>query len=253
MLFKSLSGRPLATAVLIGSSLILLPLSVWLLVQQLDQNASIESLFRARHVGVAEEVNGLVPQFSTHPRVFWNDSAYGPTEDVEHMTDDQKQKVLDKWSTLQARGFGFVPVHEPEKYTLPPPLQYYGLAPPDYYYSISAFHQIHCLEMILHEYLNPTVMSQHSHHQKRKAHSHETSNAHIMHCFDYLRQAIMCCGDTALEGADEYSIAEGRDKVVIGTSGLGTTHQCKDWDAIKDYAESHANPKWKRPKDGSDL
>ncbi|KXT11379.1 hypothetical protein AC579_726 [Pseudocercospora musae] len=126
------------------------------------------------------------------------------------MTEDQKQKVLDKWSTLQARGFGFVPVHEPEKYTLPPPLQYYGLAPPDYYYSISAFHQIHCL-------------------------------------------AIMCCGDTALEGADEYSIAEGRDKVVIGTSGLGTTHQCKDWDAIKDYAESHANPKWKRPKDGSDL
>ncbi|EME78175.1 uncharacterized protein MYCFIDRAFT_33266, partial [Pseudocercospora fijiensis CIRAD86] len=114
---------------------------------------------------------------------------------------------------------------------------------------ISAFHQIHCL------YLNPTLMNQHSHHQKRKAHSHETSNAHIMHCmrFDYLRQAIMCCGDTALEGADEYSIAEGRDLVLIGTSGLGTTHQCKDWDAIKDYAESRANPKWKKPKDGGDL
>ena len=23
---------------------------------------------------------------------------------------------------------------------------------------------------------------------------------HMIHCFDYLRQTIMCCGDTALEG-----------------------------------------------------
>lgn len=64
----------------------------------------------------------------------------------------------------------------------------------------------------------------------------------------------MCCGDTALEGADEYSIAEGRDRVLVGTSGLGTTHMCKDWDAIVDYAETHANPKWMNGhKSGDDL
>ena len=57
----------------------------------------------------------------------------------------------------------------------------------------------------------------------------------------------MCYGDTALEGADPYSIAEGRDKVLVGTSGIGTTHMCKNYDEIVSYAEEHANPKWKRP------
>lgn len=61
---------------------------------------------------------------------------------------------------------------------------------------------------------------------------------HIFHCFDYLRQAVMCHGDTALEGADEYGVAEGTDVMSHGTYGIGTTHLCKDWDALYEYAAS---------------
>lgn len=41
----------------------------------------------------------------------------------------------------------------------------------------------------------------------------------------------MCCGDTALEGADPYHPPE------VGTKGIGTTHVCKEYDAIFEWAE----------------
>ena len=34
-----------------------------------------------------------------------------------------------------------------------------------------------------------------------KALSHDDVQHHLEHCFDYLRQAIMCAGDMSLEGA----------------------------------------------------
>jgi hypothetical protein len=74
--------------------------------------------------------------------------------------------------------------------------------------------------------------------------SHKTDTKHILHCFDYLRQAVMCYGDTALEGTDRYHIMEGKDNLSDGTYGFGTTHQCKDWNAIIRYAEANANPDW---------
>ena len=62
---------------------------------------------------------------------------------------------------------------------------------------------------------------------------------HIFHCFDYLRQAIMCCGYTALEGADVYEQATGTDTFSQGTFGIGTTHVCKNYEEIYQYAEEN--------------
>ncbi|KAK0648123.1 hypothetical protein B0T16DRAFT_407752 [Cercophora newfieldiana] len=58
---------------------------------------------------------------------------------------------------------------------------------------------------------------------------------HIYHCFDYIRQAIMCAGDTALEKAR--TMDGGR--VVRGVDGWGVEHQCRDWDAIFQWAQEH--------------
>ncbi|PPJ54953.1 hypothetical protein CBER1_08972 [Cercospora berteroae] len=194
---------------------------------------------------LAGEVNGLVPEFSVTPQVWYNNSLYGPEEDIRDLPQEEVQQLMKRWHRLMPRGYGFVPVHEPEQYELAPPLQYDGLPPPDYYYSITVFHQLHCLNAILKTFVEDRTGYSVGGHAKRQEHFHHSR--HVLHCFDYLRQSIQCYGDTALEGADEFSIAEGRDKVLVGTSGIGTTHMCKNYDQIKKYAEDNANPKWKRP------
>ena len=57
---------------------------------------------------------------------------------------------------------------------------------------------------------------------------------HVQHCFDYLRQGIMCCGDVALEGA-ETTFPEGGG----GSDGWDARHVCRDYDAVYDYLEGH--------------
>lgn len=67
-------------------------------------------------------------------------------------------------------------------------------------------------------------------------HDRDHDDIHLFHCFDYLRQAIMCHGDTALEGADPYLVAEGIDLFEFGTFGISTTHMCKSYDAVREWA-----------------
>ena len=57
---------------------------------------------------------------------------------------------------------------------------------------------------------------------------------HIYHCFDYIRQAIMCSGDTTLEKARTVD-----GKIVRGVDGWGVEHECRDYDAIYAYGAEH--------------
>lgn len=50
---------------------------------------------------------------------------------------------------------------------------------------------------------------------------------HLLHCFDYLRQGIMCAGDMTLEWPKEQKVGDG-SKV----DGWGVEHQCKSWVSI---------------------
>lgn len=54
---------------------------------------------------------------------------------------------------------------------------------------------------------------------------------HIDHCFDFLRQTIMCFGDTTLEGQSPY-----REKFLV--DGNGAQHMCKNFDEVFEWAES---------------
>jgi hypothetical protein len=62
----------------------------------------------------------------------------------------------------------------------------------------------------------------------------EDPAAHLSHCFDYLRQAIMCHGDTALEGLQT---TFGPD--VGGSDGWNVKHVCKPWNRIYNWLETH--------------
>jgi hypothetical protein len=56
---------------------------------------------------------------------------------------------------------------------------------------------------------------------------------HSAHCFDYIRQSIMCNADTSLEGKTEAG------------PGWGSTHECKDYDAVLAWANDHTVYKWR--------
>lgn len=55
---------------------------------------------------------------------------------------------------------------------------------------------------------------------------------HIYHCIDYIRQSIMCNGDTTLEKA-----MTGEDgNIVRGVDGWGVGHECRSFDTIYAFA-----------------
>jgi len=58
---------------------------------------------------------------------------------------------------------------------------------------------------------------------------------HIIHCFDYIRQSLMCSGDMTLEHSREPPLGEKR----TDTDGWGVKHQCKDWNAMVGWTLDH--------------
>jgi hypothetical protein len=59
-----------------------------------------------------------------------------------------------------------------------------------------------------------------------------TAIFHIRHCYDYLRQAIMCASDTNLEVLDH-------ERHV--TNGWGQPKTCRDYRKVFEFAEKYAN------------
>ena len=65
---------------------------------------------------------------------------------------------------------------------------------------------------------------------------------HLAHCFDYLRQGIMCAADSTLEGNN--STPETGD-----ITPWGSTHVCNNFDAVREWAEENRA----EHKDGPDY
>lgn len=53
---------------------------------------------------------------------------------------------------------------------------------------------------------------------------------HVEHCFDYLRQALMCSADTTIE----HAMVEGNGNR-IQVDGWGATHKCKNWYSLWEF------------------
>ena len=56
---------------------------------------------------------------------------------------------------------------------------------------------------------------------------------HIEHCFNYVRHALQCYGDTTMEVPTDFN----GQLIFIGWN---TTHQCRSFDAIWDYTVNHS-------------
>lgn len=82
-----------------------------------------------------------------------------------------------------------------------------------------------------------------------------TAGRHEYHCLDYsmfpahpdfkvsinqetVRQAVICAGDTTLDHAAVTIHADGSEHR-LGFTGDNSTHQCRDWEAIKTFLVEH--------------
>lgn len=111
-----------------------------------------------------------------------------------------------------------------EKYDLPTPyevaLNHQADGPG---FMMSVFHQLHCL----------SYLAEHFQQGYGGVELEEKVAHHSAHCFEYLRQGLMCNADTTLEG-----------KTGAGP-GEGSEHECVDYDALLAWANEHAAYRWR--------
>ncbi|TGJ79749.1 hypothetical protein E0Z10_g9018 [Xylaria hypoxylon] len=164
-----------------------------------------------------------VPKFPRKTYKFLPDPNYAH----DNMLFDEQETLntLHNWLPLssEARGYIQVPNHASydilaDPYTVAVDRMSDGPA-----YMMSVFHQLHCLSYVV------------DHYQRGYAGVNLTEEVahHSAHCFDYLRQSIMCAADTNLEGDTEAG------------PGWGSDHQCADYDALLAWANEHGAMKWR--------
>ncbi|CAD6446913.1 3ae1a250-aadf-473e-9b7e-67ae259eaffa [Sclerotinia trifoliorum] len=173
--------------------------------------------------------NTFSPDFPLHPVIFQEDEIYAAASSPD--TDAA-------WDNLMPPGRGFVLVENPEKYGLRPGLP--SVNGPDQY-SVSVFHQLHCLGMIRESY-NSALPGVWPHIQGDKNLSdksaQESNREYIGHCFDYIRQSLMCSADMTIEWAME--MPDGKPPFTI--DGWGITHNCRNWDDVLKWMAEHKEP-----------
>ncbi|KAL6797258.1 hypothetical protein GGI42DRAFT_330393 [Trichoderma sp. SZMC 28013] len=181
------------------------------------------------------ELNHLVPEFPIQQVLFRADLS----ATVQRGDEGSRDKVRENWLSYMPRGNGFIDVNNTEKYILPGPIPYEGKDT----YSVAVFHQLHCLYIIMDMYNNLTIpgsaMNTDATYNAGLSIS-DDANGHVQHCFRYLRQSITCCGDTTLEGKIPNSNID-------GTDGTGAVHVCKDYEAIREWAEENRLDDRKHP------
>ncbi|KAJ7037254.1 hypothetical protein C8F04DRAFT_1093061 [Mycena alexandri] len=93
-------------------------------------------------------------------------------------------------------------------------------------FSISMYHQLHCIIGIRHALYLSAIGE-----ESRAA----ATRSHSNHCFNYLRQLLLCGADTTLEPTEVLNLPDGR--VGAAASGEGVRHVCRDWTQVRSFVE----------------
>ncbi|KAJ7440291.1 hypothetical protein B0H11DRAFT_1827955 [Mycena galericulata] len=106
--------------------------------------------------------------------------------------------------------------------TVPPKRGFVRLGPGGTPHAISVYHQAHCVNGIRFAY----VASRDG--LFKTAEARAAAFGHVNHCFDVLRQSLMCKADTTL--------------MPVGVSSNQTapvTRRCRDWAQLRDFVDSN--------------
>ncbi|KAF4628424.1 hypothetical protein G7Y89_g9724 [Cudoniella acicularis] len=133
----------------------------------------------------------------------------------------------DPWNNMLPNGRGFVEV--PVE-----PVPDDTSTPEKEVYCISMFHQLHCIAGLKAAFESMSKKSNSRSDLAEPGQNDEHPVEHLMHCFDYLRQAVMCHGDMALEPAVQWK------KTKTGLADeWNVSHTCRNYQQLYDFAESH--------------
>jgi hypothetical protein len=91
--------------------------------------------------------------------------------------------------------------------------------------AVSAFHQIHCLNLLWLLHHEQTICS--SAGVQEKPSGSDLHHGHARYCIEYLRQSIMCAADSNFEPADAH---------LGGVTGWHSTRSCKDFAGLVSWA-----------------
>ncbi|KIP03285.1 hypothetical protein PHLGIDRAFT_246034 [Phlebiopsis gigantea 11061_1 CR5-6] len=118
-------------------------------------------------------------------------------------------------------------------------LGFVRLGPRKRFFSLSLYHQVHCLDSLRHTILGGA----HAHGGGEGAHARRDVE-HSAHCLNYLRQTIMCNADLTLEP----EVVEGSQDV---GEGLAAVHVCRDWSKVHDFVLRNWDDweKWKEQQE----
>ncbi|KAK4445428.1 hypothetical protein QBC34DRAFT_384226 [Podospora aff. communis PSN243] len=188
---------------------------------------------------LSQSLIGHVPHKPTvfHPSPHYNHDPFGPSTPPNS-----------PWHALIPPGKGHIRVPNPSLYNLtggfplPSPSKPQAEDPQaeesnpqsEEEYTLSVFHQLHCLAAMksrmvrLQDWFDGKSDKEYLRFALGEEH---VSGEHVEHCFEYVRQGIICAGDTTLEGG---RVVGGR--VVRGVDGWGVEHWCRDWDWIFGWA-----------------
>ncbi|KAF5581443.1 hypothetical protein FPANT_8916 [Fusarium pseudoanthophilum] len=156
------------------------------------------------------DVTGFVPKFSHRITTFTPDPDFFPDDAKKFFTNATRNK----WLSLVP---GYLHIQRPEEYNnLPTPLLNYEKK--DMFVVTTSY-------SIAHGY---ALLATGQEGKQGEAHWH------MNHCFDYLRQSIMCAGDVALEG-QQTTFA----KAIPGSDGWDAMHNCRNYNEVFQFLERH--------------
>ncbi|RDW69901.1 hypothetical protein BP5796_08298 [Coleophoma crateriformis] len=192
---------------------VLLLVIVGLLLRQQSQKTSFP---KTSEHEVGGDMTGVGPHLGTQIKTFAINQTFAPYNTSEFF----KPEVLTAWNDLMPVGMGFQWVNDTHRYhDLPHPIEW----PDKTVFTTSMTHQLHCLYAVVQTYsgLKANITLPEDHHW------------HMIHCFDYMRQAIMCSADMALEGL-ETTFPDHNG----GSDGWDSKHVCRDYSQVINYLES---------------
>ncbi|KAK2589587.1 hypothetical protein QQS21_012737 [Conoideocrella luteorostrata] len=158
-----------------------------------------------------------IPDFPKEIRTFEENSTF---------TDPPTAENNEAWNSLLPSGRGFVFVKDAAKYGLEPGID----TGRGEIYSVSLYHQIHCLGLVRKNYWRVVNGIVNADAEITEFARSELSGSHTAHCFDYFRQSFECSADMSLEWTQPGS------KQV---DGVGIPHVCTSKRAVKEYMDKH--------------
>jgi hypothetical protein len=135
---------------------------------------------------------------------------------------------------LSPPGDGFVLIPNASAYSLPPGQPLDSASSEEgavgEIYDISVFHQLHCLNHIRTFLFTLKAGIDYNTATETYENLLKAQEDHVYHCFDYVRQALMCQADLTVEWPRTEA-----DGTRVAVDGWGVAHQCKNWVSFQEF------------------